>query len=99
MERVELTSRYTAVDPHSAKSLWDDMYESCLTHCMHGPACSLGASCNHGRRITTVRSLALDFSCTCLISYAVRMRRFAIHAGAAPAVPIVNGRKQSDLSI
>lgn len=62
MDRLELTSRYAPVGASDAKSLWEDVYDSCLKHCMHGASCSLGASCNQGRRITTVRLLC----CTCV---------------------------------
>ena len=55
MDRLELTSRYAAVSVDSAREAWDEMYESCLEHCMHGATCNLGAACNQGRRITTVR--------------------------------------------
>lgn len=55
MDRTELLSRYAAVSVDSARGAWEEMYESCLEHCMHGESCNLGAACNQGRRITTVR--------------------------------------------
>ena len=63
MDRVELHSRYSAVEEESAKPLWEELHESSLTMCNHGSTCPQGDACTVGKRITTVRSACCRSAC------------------------------------
>jgi hypothetical protein len=59
LDKIDLLSRYKLVAQDDAQTLWDQIYDDCLEHCVHGPTCPSGYTCSTGRRITTVRPVPL----------------------------------------
>eukprot|EP00892_Ulva_mutabilis_P003294 jgi/Ulvmu1/1336/UM011_0064.1 len=58
VDRAELTQRYARASEEDAQAVWDELYESCLDACVHGPTCPSVGVCTQGRRITTVTILS-----------------------------------------
>eukprot|EP01044_Picomonas_judraskeda_P009194 COSAG03_NODE_1103_length_4811_cov_1.804542_2_plen_69_part_00 len=49
--------RYTRVDESKAKQLWQTIFESTATTCMHGKNCKIGVDCEAGKRLKSVHLL------------------------------------------
>ena len=49
--------RYTRVDESKAKQLWQTIFESTATTCMHGKNCQIGVHCEAGKRLKSVHLL------------------------------------------
>ncbi|KAK9814268.1 hypothetical protein WJX72_003136 [[Myrmecia] bisecta] len=54
MEIDELSLKYKRADLEEVREGWEEVYQSSLTNCMHGPNCTQGPECQVGRRLTDV---------------------------------------------
>lgn len=62
LDKPDLNSRYLPMKPEEAEELWQEIYDGCYEHCIHGQTCPSGSACVQGRRITMVRFPAYKMS-------------------------------------